>query len=149
METLPLREYRCHCGKLLLKGFLLLGVVEIKCRRCGLLYTNQQFEPGLYTFLECDLDFRVTSASEYSYSILGYEPNELLGQPLDTFFPLLRDHTKNHAESKANTNTYRIADNTCLLKDGASKSFNSYLVPRRQAGELVGYSLLNCLAHNN
>ncbi len=28
-------DYRCKCGKLLFKGFLLIGVIEIKCKRCG------------------------------------------------------------------------------------------------------------------
>jgi phage FluMu protein Com len=32
----PLCEFRCpHCGKLLFKGSLLIGTVEIKCGRCG------------------------------------------------------------------------------------------------------------------
>lgn len=29
-----LYEYRCTCGKLLCKGNLIKGVVEIKCRHC-------------------------------------------------------------------------------------------------------------------
>lgn len=28
-------EYRCQCGKLLCKGFLVIGVIMIKCKRCG------------------------------------------------------------------------------------------------------------------
>jgi phage FluMu protein Com len=35
MESLILKEYRCDCGKLLLKGHMLHGGVEIKCRGCG------------------------------------------------------------------------------------------------------------------
>jgi phage FluMu protein Com len=29
-----LKEYRCGCGKLLFKGSLFSGTVEIKCRHC-------------------------------------------------------------------------------------------------------------------
>lgn len=35
MITTPLREYRCSCGKLLFKGALGMGSIEIKCRRCS------------------------------------------------------------------------------------------------------------------
>lgn len=30
-----LTEYRCKCGKLLFRGCLVIGSVEIKCKRCG------------------------------------------------------------------------------------------------------------------
>ncbi len=29
-----LKEYRCSCGKLLFKGMLQDGTVEVKCRHC-------------------------------------------------------------------------------------------------------------------
>jgi hypothetical protein len=29
-----LQEFRCTCGKLLFKGLLVKGIVEIKCKRC-------------------------------------------------------------------------------------------------------------------
>lgn len=30
-----IKEYRCTCGKLLCKGLLVIGAIEIKCKRCG------------------------------------------------------------------------------------------------------------------
>ena len=33
--TDPLVEYRCGCKKLLFKGILYTGIVEIKCSRCA------------------------------------------------------------------------------------------------------------------
>lgn len=30
-----LKEFRCECGKLLFKAAELLGIIEIKCKRCG------------------------------------------------------------------------------------------------------------------
>ncbi len=32
-----LNDYRCTCGKLLLKGIVFDGVIEIKCKRCGVI----------------------------------------------------------------------------------------------------------------
>jgi phage FluMu protein Com len=32
--TSALSEYRCKCGKLLFKGLLLSGILELKCKRC-------------------------------------------------------------------------------------------------------------------
>ena len=33
-QSMPLRDYRCSCGRLLFKGLLLDGVLELKCKRC-------------------------------------------------------------------------------------------------------------------
>lgn len=30
-----LQDYRCSCGKLLFRGSLLAGTVEVKCKRCN------------------------------------------------------------------------------------------------------------------
>ncbi len=35
METQSnLQEFRCECGKLLFKGDLVTGKIEVKCRKC-------------------------------------------------------------------------------------------------------------------
>ncbi|MFA5750825.1 MAG: hypothetical protein WCX79_03530 [Candidatus Paceibacterota bacterium] len=34
MNDKKIKEYRCSCGKLLFKGYLFIGTVEIKCRHC-------------------------------------------------------------------------------------------------------------------
>jgi phage FluMu protein Com len=34
MHTLPFAEYRCSCGRLLFKGLVLSGHVQVKCKRC-------------------------------------------------------------------------------------------------------------------
>jgi len=33
-NKLILIEYRCDCGKLLLKGIFLTGIIELKCKYC-------------------------------------------------------------------------------------------------------------------
>jgi len=35
MSTNTYTDHRCVCGKLLFKGFIRDGEVEIKCKRCG------------------------------------------------------------------------------------------------------------------
>ena len=35
--TTSSQEYRCSCGKLLFKGDVVKGCVEIKCKRCGMM----------------------------------------------------------------------------------------------------------------
>lgn len=37
MNNSALQEFRCDCGKLLFKGELFAALVEIKCRRCGII----------------------------------------------------------------------------------------------------------------
>lgn len=29
------RNYRCNCGKLLFRGHLIKGIIEVKCKRCS------------------------------------------------------------------------------------------------------------------
>gem|GEM_PF-3537403 len=45
--TLPLMEQRCICHKLLFKGEVLLGFIEIKCKTCGKITSFQGREPPL------------------------------------------------------------------------------------------------------
>jgi phage FluMu protein Com len=35
MSTPTYSDHRCDCGKLLCKGFIYDGEIEIKCKRCG------------------------------------------------------------------------------------------------------------------
>lgn len=46
METTPLIEYRCDCGRLLFKGVLVQAQVEVKCRRCGALVLFGSLNPA-------------------------------------------------------------------------------------------------------
>jgi hypothetical protein len=34
-SEVALQDYRCECGKLLFRGLLLSGIVELKCKRCN------------------------------------------------------------------------------------------------------------------
>ena len=144
METLPLLEYRCSCGKLLFKGALLLCVVEVKCRRCGAVHLTEQLESGVCTFLECDAQLQVTTVSGAVSKLFGYEERDLIGKPLGTFFPLLRDGEANQqAALRGGERAYKIPNNTFLLKDGSSLSLKSYFIPKREQGKCSGYRMLN------
>jgi DNA-directed RNA polymerase subunit RPC12/RpoP len=39
MELAKNYEYRCECGRLLFKGTLETGKIEIKCKKCGSIKT--------------------------------------------------------------------------------------------------------------
>lgn len=54
MFTMPntgYKDYRCVCGKLLCKGFLKIGFIEIKCKACKNVATingSERSFPGYY-----------------------------------------------------------------------------------------------------
>jgi len=93
--------YKCSCGRLLFKGVLLEGQIEIKCKRCGTLKSlnglDQAFqEQSDYIFL-IDRDANIFRASNSAGEILGYTPEELV--------------------------TMRIYDISLLLRPGSSEKF--------------------------
>lgn len=54
--TVPYREYRCHdCHKLLFKGWLAEGEVEVKCKSCHALTTihESKFNEMLCAVVPC------------------------------------------------------------------------------------------------
>jgi len=79
-----LHSYRCSCGKLLFKGFLLDSTVQIKCRNCGELTSFQ----GLRRDVSSDAKFgimfdrfgNVVSASSNIQKLFGYKLSELLSK---------------------------------------------------------------------
>lgn len=87
-----LREYRCQCGKLLFKGCLLISLVEVKCRACGRIAVfHGATEGDMVTsdryVLMLDRHARIMDASFNAQQLIGYEPSELLGQPLSIIVP--------------------------------------------------------------
>ncbi len=76
-----LQEYRCQCGKLLFKGFMLVSLVEIKCLRCGAIQVINEMSGSFlgkdkYAFLYND-DGIILNASLSASRILGYPIDEL------------------------------------------------------------------------
>jgi phage FluMu protein Com len=86
MSNTLLREQRCECGKLLLKGIFLQASLEIKCKKCGKInkigeITNLDND-GRYLLVFNEKGV-ITNADDSAYHMLGYGPSELLGKHLE------------------------------------------------------------------
>jgi phage FluMu protein Com len=44
MDQENINEYRCDCGKLLFKGSVFVGSIEIKCRKCNRIFCVEEGE---------------------------------------------------------------------------------------------------------
>lgn len=79
-----LHSYRCFCGKLLFKGFLLDSTVQIKCRNCGELTSFQglrnEISPESKFGMMFDRFGNVVSASSNIQKLFGYKLSELLSK---------------------------------------------------------------------
>lgn len=145
METIPLREYRCECGKLLFKGLLFLGVVEIKCKRCGKVPAMEHFEPGVFALVECDAAFSITTVSGHPRDVFGYECDELLGKQVGAVLPFLRDADAVRTNARDEGRVYAMRSEPLILKDGGTAPSTSYIIPKREADSVAGYRIFTRL----
>ena len=145
METIPLREYRCECGKLLFKGLLFLGVVEIKCKRCGKMPAMEQFDPGIFALVECDEAFLITAVSGHLRDVFGYEHDELLGKQAGVVLPFLRDADAVRTNAREEGRVYATRSEPLILKDGGRASSTSYIIPKHEADSVAGYRIFTRL----
>lgn len=80
MQSIPLAEYRCECGKLLFKGVVRTTQIQIKCKRCGALSSfgpsDARAVSDRYGVLAAR-DGTILSVSDSVRKILGYTPEEL------------------------------------------------------------------------
>lgn len=84
-SSLSLSEYRCNCGKLLLKGIVFDGNLEIKCRRCGEITKIGEaklIEDASHYVLIIDDKGLITNISDSASQILGYTREELVGKSI-------------------------------------------------------------------
>jgi len=92
MQKLLSQEHRCQCGKLLLKGIIFDGSIEIKCRRCGTVNKIGEIKMSNddeHYLLIIDNDGRITNASSSASRILGYSNEELIGLHYTLINPLM------------------------------------------------------------
>lgn len=82
MLGIDLGEFRCEkCSKLLFRGTLGLGVIEVKCPRCGkvnLLHTFDDMlahQPNAYILI-FKTDGAIVATSKTAMDILGYSEND-------------------------------------------------------------------------
>ncbi len=93
MSTLFLKEQRCECGKLLLKGIFLQANLEIKCKKCGKITQIGSLKDSISDsqyLLVLDEKGSITNADEAASSFLGYSHEELVGKhfsEIDKYLP--------------------------------------------------------------
>jgi PAS domain S-box-containing protein len=79
MYSLFLSEYRCGCGKLLLKGIFFDGALEIRCKRCGEVNKIGNIkiadDPAHY-LLVVNSAGKIVKTSDSASSILGFSHEE-------------------------------------------------------------------------
>jgi len=80
----PLQSYRCICGKLLFKGFLLDSTIQIKCKKCGKLMSFQGLDQDAASDTKFGMMFDrygdVVSASSNIHELFGYHLSDLLSK---------------------------------------------------------------------
>lgn len=77
-----LSNYRCECGKMLLRGFIFVGEVEIKCRFCKKTIAiggiNGTMSNDHRYILIAEQDGKISHVTASSPQHLGYSQEELL-----------------------------------------------------------------------
>lgn len=83
METLLLNEYRCKCGKLLLKGVIFDASIEIKCKNCKEINKIGNIKlknTDKHYVLIINQRGTITNCSSSACKILQYDCSELIGK---------------------------------------------------------------------
>jgi len=92
MNAVFLNEYRCKCGKLLLKGIFFDGALEIKCKHCGQFNNfgtiNRPDNATHYSLMVNDKGM-ISNVSDSACRILGFTASELVGQSFSLINPQL------------------------------------------------------------
>jgi PAS domain S-box-containing protein len=135
MNAPMLTEYRCLCGKLLLKGIFFDGALEIKCKHCGQFNNfgtvKQLDNANRYSLMVNDLGM-IIDVSDSACRILGYSVPELIGKSFFLVNPklprgILREFFKQKSISTSSNhfqlNTYHLS------KSGQKIPVSVYLKP--------------------
>ncbi len=87
MKSNLLVEYRCRCGRLLLKGFLFISFIEIKCKRCGTIcvFQDQEKNEPLSFTLAVDSSGKIIEACRAA-ELIGIPRKNLIGKDIESFF---------------------------------------------------------------
>lgn len=138
MSSTTLKEYRCACGKLLFKGLLCQCLVEVKCRRCGVVSTWGTSEALSYALIESDAESRMTEVSGDIANLLGCERDQLIGRPITELFPLLHD-----APARIEDRAYQFKEMPLMLRDGKERMIESCVIARYKDGAFDGYRVFS------
>lgn len=109
MVSRALDQIRCeNCQKLLFRGIVGLGFIEVKCSRCGHVNVINSYDamlhntPGAYV-LVYDSRGGLIAHSKSAEDILGYSTSELNRssmQDIDATFPRITPTTSDHKLSR-------------------------------------------------
>lgn len=133
MNVLLLDEHRCKCGKLLFKGMLFDGSIEIKCKRCDRLNKIDSIKlptDNRHYLLLMDSNGKIINASDSGCKILGYSRDELIGKLFTTVDPLMPPETGKRfigPDSSLNEDNYFQLDTVHQSKDGKIVPITAYL----------------------
>lgn len=140
MKT-SLSEYRCHCGKLLFKGTIILSTIEVKCKRCGSTETfdyKERTEPISFT-VTLDGGGTIIDACR-AILCVGWERQALIGKHFSTLFPFFKDTSEVKSLVAGvmgkQKREFEIQNNTLLLRDGGTILAESY-ISSRAGGDAV------------
>lgn len=90
MNTILLNEYRCVCGKLLLKGIFFDGELEIKCKKCSKINAIGRIKlahDDFHYILIVNAKGIIVGGSESAPRILGYSSDEFFGKHIGSINP--------------------------------------------------------------
>lgn len=139
MDPNLLIEYRCACGRLLFKGFILMSIVEIKCKRCGEVRTFKDDNQGARSFsFVIDNDGKIIDACK-GVAALEYSRQHVIGKFLFDILPLARD--SQYQEIAPDLENYQIKNNTLLLRDRKAP-IESHIIPIKENGKQL-YRVFN------
>ena len=122
MSALSLNEYRCPCGKLLLKGIFFDGILEIKCKKCGIInkigHIKLLDNVSRY-LLVINKHGIITNASDSACRILDYTFTELVGKIFTEIdLTILKELSKELLESVLTEDNFFQLDTVHQTKAG-------------------------------
>ena len=136
------QDYRCTgCGKLLLKGCVFQGIVELKCKRCKKVTSWGVTETTPYAVIDTNTDEQVVRVSGETETVFGCGKEYVLGKRLaDILEHVTRSvpHKNHYQKGSEKREGYDIPDNHLVLHDGERRSVRTYVTPRREHGIVAG-----------
>jgi PAS domain S-box-containing protein len=115
-----LQDYRCECGKLLLRGLIFTGGIEVKCKYCKKIQTINGLTGELLTntryIMFVDENGVIVNTSSSISKHLGFSSAELLGTYVVDYFMMLEPNFyavlwETLAEEKTDTLFYTLQKN--------------------------------------
>jgi PAS domain S-box-containing protein len=86
-------DFRCACGKLLFRGMILSGAIEVKCRSCKRIETIESFSGSIRDteryVLTLNAQENLLRFSASAPAILGYSRDELLKKSVSDIIVML------------------------------------------------------------